>query len=87
MEFDELLRDAITAVYWFDRPMFVRAVQCLAACSRARGLEALADICLQSERSVRGGSPVPLGQYLAVITKAYRAARLSLSTRSRQEDN
>ena len=86
-EFDELLRDAITAVYWFDRNMFLRAIEYLGATSRARGLDALAEACLHSERSLRGGSPLSLGHYLGVITAAYRAASLSLSTRSRQEDN
>jgi hypothetical protein len=86
-ELEELLRDAIAAVYWFDKRMFVHAVECLGASSRARGLEGLAEACMHAERSVQSGSPVALGHYLGLITAAYRAADLSLSTRSRQEDN
>jgi HPt (histidine-containing phosphotransfer) domain-containing protein len=91
---EELLRDSIAAVYWFDVPAFVHAVHTLGGSSGTIGLSGLADVCAHTERSLRSGSTRPLGEYLAWIIAAYRVARteasliltdLSLTHRSRME--
>ena len=91
---EELLRDAIRAVYWFDAPLFLRAVHTLGGSSRTLGLNHFADVCTRTENSLRSGNAQPLGEHLGFITTAYRAAKteashmltdLSLVSRSRQE--
>jgi HPt (histidine-containing phosphotransfer) domain-containing protein len=91
---EELLRDAIRAVYWFDSQLFLRAVHTLGGSSATVGLHDLADVCLRTESAVRSGHANSLGEHLGFIMAAYRVAKteashmltdLSLVSRSRQE--
>jgi HPt (histidine-containing phosphotransfer) domain-containing protein len=76
---EELLRNAIQAVYWFDVPEFLRSVHTLGGSSGALGLQGLADACAHTERALRSGSNRPLGEYLGWIVAAYRVAKIEAS--------